>query len=263
GSTYLGWDDKLHVKVAVKEYYPNFLVSRTADGRSVRPHSEDSADQFYFGMEKFLDEARLLAQFRDVREIINVVDFFEENDTAYIVMEYVAGRPLNTVLKERGGRLPLTEVIGLVLPIIIALEKLHERNIIHRDISPDNIYLADDGRVKLLDFGAARQALGDKTQSMTVVLKRGYAPAEQYSSTSRQGPWTDVYALCATIYRAITGQPPPEAVSRWEEDPLVPPSRMGVAIPASVEAALLKGMTLRWQERLQNMAELRDAMRGR
>ena len=262
GATYMGWDEKLHVKVAIKEYYPSSMASRSGDGRTLRPNSDDFSTQYVFGMEKFLDEARILAQFRSVPEIIAVVDFFEENDTAYIVMEYVHGKPLNTYIKEQGGRIGIKDALTLIFPIINALEQVHAKQVIHRDISPDNIYLVPDGTVKLLDFGAARHAVGDKTGSLTVVLKRGYAPAEQYSITSRQGPWTDVYALCATLYRAVTGQMPVEAVSRWEEDLLVPPSKLA-PIPPAIDAALVKGLALRAQDRLQNMAELRRALAGR
>lgn len=262
GATYMGWDEKLRVRVAIKEYYPSSLASRAEDGHSLRPHADDAADQFYFGMERFLDEARILAQFRAAAEIISVLDYFEENETAYIVMEYVEGKPLNNHLKEKGGKISVAECLKLVLPVIEALDAVHRQSVIHRDISPDNIYLASDGNVKLLDFGAARHAVGDQTGSMTVVLKRGFAPAEQYSNTGKQGPWTDVYGLCATIYRAITGQPPVEAVSRWEEDGLVPPSTMGIAIPPHVEAAILKGLSLRWQERTQNMFDLKKDLAG-
>jgi hypothetical protein len=259
GITYVGRDERLHALVAVKEYYPSMYSVRMPGSSLVAPSGAEQAAPYRSGMEKFLDEARLLAQFRTTPEIVDVLDFFTENGTAYMVMEYLEGRSLQEVLNERGGRLQFAEALGVILPVMRGLARVHEKNVLHRDISPDNIYITNDKRSKLLDFGAARMALSQGEQNLTVILKRGYAPLEQYNAGGRQGPWTDVYALCATLYRTLSGQMPADALARIEQDDLIPPSRLGVAIPPAVEQALLKGLSLRGAERHQDMIELLGA----
>ncbi|WP_158047614.1 serine/threonine-protein kinase [Skermanella pratensis] len=256
GITYVGRDERLHALVAVKEYYPSMYSVRMPASSLVAPSGAEQAGPYRTGMEKFLDEARLLAQFRTTPEIVDVLDFFTENGTAYMVMEYLEGRSLQEVLNERGGRLPFGEALSVILPVMRGLARVHEKNVLHRDISPDNIYITNDKRSKLLDFGAARMALSQGEQNLTVILKRGYAPLEQYNAGGRQGPWTDVYALCATLYRTLAAQMPADALARIEQDDLIPPSRLGVAIPPAVEKVLLKGLSLRGAERHQDMIEL-------
>ena len=201
----------------------------------------------------------MLARLRDVREIVEVHDHFEANATAYMVMELLVGRTLQRHLLEEGGAIDYRRALGLMLPIAKAVHDVHRLGLVHRDISPDNVFLLDDGEAKLLDFGAARHYVGEATGNLTVVLKRGYAPPEQYGSESRQGPWTDVYALAATLYCAITGKPPPESNQRWLEDTLVRPSKLGVAIPPGVEDALIAGLALDWQQRPRDMKTLLQA----
>jgi hypothetical protein len=256
GITYVGKDERLHALVAVKEYYPSMYSVRMPGSSLVAPSGAEQAGPYRVGMEKFLDEARLLAQFRNTAEIVDVLDFFTENGTAYMVMEYLEGRSLQEVLNERGGRLPFGEALSVILPVMRGLSHVHDKNVLHRDISPDNIYITSDKRSKLLDFGAARMAISQGEQNLTVILKRGYAPLEQYNAGGRQGPWTDVYALCATFYRTLTGQMPADSLARIEQDDLIPPSRLGVAIPPAVEKVLLKGLSLRGAERHQDMIEL-------
>ena len=256
GITYVGRDERLHALVAVKEYYPSMFSVRMPGSSLVAPSGPEQAGPYRVGMEKFLDEARLLAQFRNTAEIVDVLDFFTENGTAYMVMEYLEGRSLQEVLNERGGRLPFGEALSVILPVMRGLSHVHDKNVLHRDISPDNIYITSDKRSKLLDFGAARMAISQGEQNLTVILKRGYAPLEQYNAGGRQGPWTDVYALCATFYRTLTGQMPADSLARIEQDDLIPPSRLGVAIPPAVEKVLLKGLSLRGADRHQDMIEL-------
>jgi hypothetical protein len=256
GITYVGRDERLHALVAIKEYYPSMYSVRMPGSSLVAPSGAEQAGPYRIGMEKFLDEARLLAQFRNTSEIVDVLDFFTEHGTAYMVMEYLEGRSLQEVLNERGGRLPFGEALSVILPVIRGLSHVHEKNILHRDISPDNIYITNDKRSKLLDFGAARMAISQGEQNLTVILKRGYAPLEQYNAGGRQGPWTDVYALCATLYRTLTGQMPADALARIEQDDLIPPSRLGVAIPPAVEQVMLKGLSLRGMDRHQDMIAL-------
>ena len=207
-------------------------------------------------MEKFLDEARLLAQFRNTSEIVDVLDFFTENGTAYMVMEYLEGR-VTPGSAERTRRPPAVwEALSVILPVMRGLAHVHDKNVLHRDISPDNIYITNDKRSKLLDFGAARMALSQGEQNLTVILKRGYAPLEQYNAGGRQGPWTDVYALCATHVPDADRPDAANSLARIEQDDLIPPSRLGVAIPPAVEQVLLKGLSLRGLDRHQDMIAL-------
>ena len=225
GITYLGWDINLELMVAIKEYYPNGFVTRESCGydNTVTVLSGYRAEYFAKGLEKFVDEARRLAKFWGLPGIVAVKDYFPENKTAYIVMEFVEGKTLMAMLRENGGSLPAGQVFQMMEPVMESLETVHEAGLIHRDISPDNIMVDAKGRVKLLDFGAARSFISDSEKSLSVMLKPGYAPEEQYRSRGKQGPWTDVYSLCATMYRAITGGVPLESLDRMAEDTLKRP----------------------------------------
>ncbi|WP_434619453.1 serine/threonine-protein kinase [Azospirillum sp. B2RO_4] len=259
GATYLGWDDRLQVKVAIKEYYPSNLISRVPNAAAVSPFSDEHAETFAAGLSKFLEEARTLARLRDVREIVGIQDFFEENATAYLVMELLEGRTMKKYLADCGGRIDVKRTLSVVMPIAKALQAIHEQGLIHRDISPDNIFLTNGGDRKLLDFGAARQTARPGA-GLTVILKPGYAPPEQYSNEGRQGPWSDVYALCATIYLALTGRTPPDATARFMNDKVPKPSELGVALAPGFEKVLLSGLAMRWQDRPQSMKDLLRAM---
>lgn len=259
GATYLGWDDRLQVKVAIKEYYPSNLIARVPNAAAVSPFSDEHAETFAAGLAKFLEEARTLARLRDVREIVGIQDFFEENATAYLVMELLEGRTMKKYLADCGGRIDVKRTLSVVMPIAKALQAIHEQGLIHRDISPDNIFLTNAGDRKLLDFGAARQTARPGA-GLTVILKPGYAPPEQYSNEGRQGPWSDVYALCATIYLALTGRTPPDATARFMNDKVPKPSELGVALAPGFEKVLLSGLAMRWQDRPQSMKDLLRAM---
>ncbi|MBP2298511.1 serine/threonine-protein kinase [Azospirillum picis] len=261
GATYLGWDERLEVKVAIKEYYPAALVARLPGGLAVAPFSDEHAESFATGLSKFLEEARTLARLREIREIVTIQDFFEQNGTAYLVMELLEGRTMKKYLADCGGRIDVKRALGVLMPIAKALQAIHEQGLIHRDISPDNIFLTSGGDRKLLDFGAARQAVRGGP-GLTVILKPGYAPPEQYSSDGRQGPWTDVYALCATIYQALTGRTPPDATARFLNDKVPRPAELGVQVPAAFEKVMISGLAMRWQDRPQSMKDLLRAMTG-
>ena len=223
GMTYLGFDHNLDKAVAIKEYLPSDIATRTAD-HSVAPQASDFRGDFQWGLDRFLDEARTLARF-DHRHIIKVHRFFEVHGTAYIVMEYAEGETLSAYL-ERKGTLSEAELKGILYPILDGLEVVHGADFLHRDIKPGNIVLrAEDGSPVLLDFGAARQAIGAKSRSVTSIVTPGYAPIEQYSSRGHQGPWTDIYALGGMCYRALTGQVPDDATDRMRDDPLIPVSQ--------------------------------------
>ena len=261
GATYLGWDERLQVKVAVKEFYPANLVSRAAASPGVVPFSDEHALNFSAGLAKFLEEARMLARLREVKEVVSVQDFFGENGTAYIVMELLDGRTLKRHVVESGGRIDARKTLSLLSPIMKALHAVHEQGLVHRDISPDNIFLTSGGDRKLLDFGAARHAAG-MGADLTVILKPGYAPPEQYAPDGKQGPWTDVYALCATAYYALTGKTPPDATSRFMSDRVPRLAESGATVAPGFEKVLLSGLSMRWQERPRSMRDLLVALTG-
>ena len=261
GVTYLAFDRTLTLKVAIKEFFPDTMAGRTAGSSQVTAFTGERGEQFRYGLERFLDEARTLAKFLGNPNIVGVRSYFEENGTAYFVMEYVEGVSLKAHLKNSGGKIPWQEAVRILLPVMDALSAVHREGIIHRDIAPDNIYLTGSRQVKLLDFGAARYSLGDKSQSLDVVLKHGYAPKEQYTRRGRQGPFSDVYALAATFYASVTGYVPPDALDRLEEDDLVPPSARGVHMPPALEDAILRGLEVSAQDRFQSMEEFAAAVR--
>ena len=214
GITYVGVDVNLQIRVAVKEYFPNGYANRssTASAGVSISSSLERQEIYEKGKSRFLDEARTLAKFTDEAGIVHVRDFFEENNTAYIVMEFLDGITLKDYVKKNGLLTP-AQAVELLAPVMQSLRKVHTENLIHRDISPDNIMVLKD-RVKLLDFGAARSVSAEANKSLSVVLKPGYAPEEQYRSKGQQGPWTDVYAMSATVYKVITGVTPDDSTQR-------------------------------------------------
>ncbi len=255
GITYQGFDPSLKVRVAIKEYFPRHIAARENDGKSIAPFSDESIKEYNKGISSFLDEARIVAQF-DHPNIVAVKDYFEENNTAYMVMTYIEGIPLNKMVEQRGGKIDFETTLNIVLPVFDALKQIHASGLIHRDVSPDNIYFTKEGVVKLLDFGAARFLSGEEEQNMTLMLKEGYAPLEQYSRNGNQGEWTDIYAFAATIYKILTGIMPPSSLDRMHGVKLITPSKY-LDLPASAEKALVKAMSLRIEERFKTISEFR------
>ncbi|MFB6247996.1 MAG: FG-GAP-like repeat-containing protein [Salinibacter sp.] len=254
GITYLAFDEVLEMVVAVKEFLPSNLAVRKTGTNTVQPRSSgEGADDFAFGLRRFLQEARTLAKFEAHPNIVRVRTFFRENGTGYLVMNFYEGRTLSEYLAARNGFLPEGEALLVMEQVVEGLGAVHGEDILHRDIDPENVYLADNGTVVLLDFGAARTAVGGRTQSMSVVLKRGYAPHEQYHSHGDQGPWTDVYACSATLYRTLTGYKPPEAAARILEDDLAPPKELVPSLSAATNEAVLEGLAVRPGDRPQTM----------
>ena len=211
GITYLAWDTQLEAKVAVKEYMPGELAGRI-DGTSVSVLSDDRSESFTYGAERFKEEARTLAKFIGNPNIAAVTSYFDENDTSYFVMDYIEGISFKTYIANQGGKVSVEEALDVMIPVLRALTAVHAEGFIHRDVTPDNIYITKDGNVKLLDFGSARYSIGDKSKSLDVILKVGYAPKEQYTRRGRQGPYTDVYSCAACFYAALTGFLPPESL---------------------------------------------------
>ncbi|MEN6340043.1 MAG: protein kinase [Clostridiaceae bacterium] len=264
GITYVGWDLNLDVKVAIKEYYPEGLVTRDLATRaSVVIISSEREAYFQKGRERFVDEARTLARFSSDKSIVGVRGFFLENGTAYIVMDFIEGETLKAYAHRKGGKLPAAEVLEMMRPLCDSLQRVHEAGLLHRDISPDNIMVRGDGSLMLLDFGAARQISIAGEHSNTINVKHGYAPEEQYRTHGQQGPWTDVYALSATIYRLVTGVTPPQALDRMStEVPLLPPNQAGADLTRKQEQAILHGLSVHYSERTTGMEQFKSELFG-
>jgi serine/threonine protein kinase len=256
GIIYVGRDLRLEMVVAIKEYYPFEFASRNHTySEEVTSSGEDAEETFEEGKDNFYEEAKAMAQFSEEAGVVKVRDYFKENNTAYIVMDYLRGVNLKTWLEDN-KLMSAGEVLSLMKPIMTTLSRIHKKGLIHRDISPDNIMVLEDKSVKLLDFGATRKVSVKKDRGLTILLKRGFAPEEQHRTKGRQGPWTDVYALCATIYKCITGIIPDEATERLRRDNIKRPSQLGVSISRSQEKALMRGMAVLQEDRYQTIDEL-------
>lgn len=259
GIIYKAWDIKFETVVAVKEYYPNTLVNRIPGEKEVILSSLKKRGEFEYGRAHFIEEARCMARFSSRQDIVEVFEFFEENNTAYIVMEFLE-ETLAGYLKRTGGKIDVEDGLKLGVAVCEALKALHKEGIIHRDISPDNIFICKDG-IKLIDFGAARLAVNEN-QKLSVILKPGYAPPEQYERINKQGPWTDIYALGATLYTITTGVKPEESTNRMIKDNVVPPSQLNPEISESVSNAIMKAIAIERHLRFQNVTEFSRALSG-
>lgn len=263
GIVYLAFDHSLQRTVAIKEYMPAVLAGRGKDD-SVTIRAKQNQHTFEKGLKSFINEARLLAQF-DHPALIKVYRFWEQNNTGYMAMRYYEGRTLKTILNENPAVITEDWLKSILAPVLEALDALYKVNILHRDISPDNIMVQPDGQAVLLDFGSARQIISDITQSLTVILKPGYAPVEQYAdeqfsddAAMMQGPWTDIYSLSAVIYLLIKKSPPPVSVGRMIKDPIAileTGDYPGFSKPFL--AAIDKGLRVQPQERPQSIEEFR------
>ncbi len=262
GITYLSWDMGLESRLAIKEYMPNGVAGRSGGETKVVPYTEQTKQEFEWGLDRFLEEARVLKKFSAHPGIVAVDTVFKDNGTAYLVMEFLDGVTFEEFLGRRGGRITFETAMRVALPAMDALAAVHAEGILHRDISPDNIYLTRSGKVKLIDFGAARNALGQKSRNLSIILKEGYAPEEQYRSSGIQGPWTDVYAMAATIYHAITGRIPQPSLDRQAQDNLQWPSQQGIEIDPRVEAALMKALAIKANDRFQSMEDFKASLTG-
>ena len=261
GIVYLAYDHSLQRRVALKEYMPSALAART-QGMTVAVRSARHKETFEAGLRSFVNEARLLAQF-DHPSLVKVYRFWEANGTAFMVMPFYEGPTLKQALKTMNGPPRQDWLERLLAQLLDALEIIHRENCFHRDIAPDNILLLKDGRPLLLDFGAARRVIGDMTQALTVILKPGYAPLEQYAEVPhmKQGAWTDIYALAAVVYYAITGKAPTPSVGRMMNDTMPPLSqaaagRYGERFLKAIDRAL----SVMPEARPQSVAELRDLL---
>lgn len=256
GITYAGYDKMLAQKVAIKEFYPSEIAQRIPGQTTVAAYTRsDYIEEYNHGKAKFVEEARILAKFSGYPGIVGIRDCVEANGTAYIIMQYLDGMTLKEYLKKSGGVIKCEDALNILDPVMDALDAVHKVNIIHRDISPDNIFITNDYQVKLLDFGAARSSIGGG-KSLSIMLKPGYAPEEQYRSKGNQGPWTDVYALCATLYRMVTGSVPPDSLERLVVDGLRIPDNL----PDNIKYVLRRGLSVYASERIQSISEIRKLL---
>jgi serine/threonine protein kinase len=261
GITYLAWDLMLETTAAIKEFLPLSAVSREPGNTSVRANSRQDQDFFNQGMRIFLKEAKTLAQFSHPN-IVRIRDCFTANNTAYLVMEYHQGQPLDEVIVSAGGRLSEDRSLDIMLPILDGLHAVHKKGFLHRDIKPQNIYLTDKGVPVLLDFGASRFALADSTQTMTVMLSTGYAPFEQYHKKGKQGPWSDIYSCGATLYFMTTGTMPTDAIERQHDEKLPPPRLLNPQLSETFSLAIMQAMSIDAQSRPRNIHTFKQLLMG-
>ena len=275
GITYIGWDFYQCKKVCIKEYFPRAVAIRNPNATTyteqisvsiqysmtMYTQNPTQAKQAYLsGLDTYIKEAENLSKFYLMPGIVSVRDFFHGNNTAYIVMEYINGIDMKKYAKAKGGRLMPEEVFSILKDVLKALNEVHGANIIHRDISPDNIMLTRDLKAKLIDFGAAKDY--ENSENAPILLKQGYAPIEQYKKDGKQGPWTDVYSMCASIYYLLTGVRIPTAIERQEKDSVMLLQAMGVPISEEQDMAIRKGLSIEMEDRYQSIAELYKDLYG-
>ena len=261
GVTYSALDKVLNRRVAIKEYMPGEFSTRMQGNSHLTVFGGEKEEQFKAGMAKFYDESVRLSKFTEVQGIVQVYDCFYENNTAYIVMEYLEGETLDQLIK-RESKIPVEDAVKIATKVLEALCVVHEAGMIHRDIAPNNIFLTSDGKVKLLDFGAARTATGSHSKSLTVMYKEGFTAEEQYRSNGDQGTWTDVYSVAATLYKSITGITPEGAMERKLRDELKPVGKCGADVPKNVETAIMNALNVNPKKRTQTAEQFMKELNG-
>lgn len=259
GVTYKAYDMQMEKIVAIKEYYPNGIAHRDTGTTQMTLTDATQKESFNTGAEKFFEEAKTVSRFNGNPNIVSVYEFFYENSTVYYVMEYLEGCDLKHYIKEQGGKISEEQVMTILNVITDALFITHNLNVMHRDISPDNIYISRNGEVKLIDFGAARQVIAEQSKSLSVILKQGFAPLEQYQRKGKQGPWTDIYALGATCLYALTGKVPDDATERIENPSIGEAVEYG--IDEKLWKVLEKCLSVRTVDRYQSVLELKEALK--
>ena len=250
GITYIAWDYALGRKVAIKEFLPGDFATRMPGETVVTVYNGEATIQFEAGLERFMEEAQRLAKFNSTGSIVDIYDTFIENSTGYIVMQCLEGETVKDLMK-KNGVMPYESARLIIIEVLKTLSEVHKEGIIHRDISPDNIFITNDNQVKLLDFGAARYASGFHSKSLSVILKPGYAPEEQYRSHGNQGPWSDVYATSATLYKMITGITIEESMERTVVDNVKSPLELGVDLPEGANTAIMNALNIHAELRTQ------------
>ena len=258
GVTYVAFSAEKRRPVAIKEFFPTGIACRGDDDEHITIVSKNELENFQKGAARFFEEAQTLSKFNMVRNIVSVYEFFHANDTAYYAMEYLDGIDLKGYASKKGGRITPQEAMTVLRCVCDALVSVHSTGTLHRDISPDNIFICTDGTVKLIDFGAAKQVISERSQNLSVILKQGFAPLEQYKKDGNQGMWTDIYALGATIYYSLTGKIPDDPMSRLENPDIVfDPS---LNIPQGLVDIINKCLKVRIEDRYQSAMEVLEAM---
>ncbi len=263
GITYLAWDLYTSKRVAIKEFFPKNYTAREPHTGQVRVSSPEHIVAFNHWRRAFVHEAQILIRINHLHGIAKLLDFFEENNTAYIVMDYLEGQTLRDYLSARGYKVTVKETLDIMRPILESLVILHQYGVIHKDISPENIIIVQNKYVKLIDFGAAALYNDPRNEKPFMVLKAGFSPIEFYRPAEcKQGPWSDVYQVGATIYNAITGYIPADAQSRVQQDRLPRPSQLGAVVPVAVENAIMKALQILPEKRYDNMGDFIQMLYG-
>lgn len=260
GIMYKAWDSVLEKTVAVKEYYPIGLVNRAPGQKHITIYSGHGRKEFEHGKMRFLEEAKNMAKFDNHPNIVAVYDFFEENNTAYFVMEFLEGKDYKQYIEQQGGAVSLEYAVEITKVVLRALAEVHKHGIVHRDISPDNIFICNDGKIKLIDFGTARFSSKEEEILRSVEVKWEYAPPEQYQKKSKQGPWTDVYAVGAMLYKAVTNVELQSSQDRVEDDKLVDPIKLCSDMTENMNSIILRAMALQPELRFQTVEEFLEAI---
>ena len=261
GITYIGMDTTLLQTVAIKEYFP-FGAVRRNDRNEIELYDEKYRKDYEKGLESFLCEGRILARFSNLTAVVGVKNFFHENNTAYLVMDYVEGLSVREYVKHYGVLSP-DRTLFLVQQVIADMQMIHHKQVLHRDVSADNLIITHNGSLKLIDFGATRQEFTKNQYTGTILCKQGYSAIEQYSTGRNQGPWTDIYGLCASIYFMLTGVVPDSAPDRIQNDCVRSLVQMDeIAMPKVQKEAIMKGLAVEVEHRCHTMAELYAALYG-
>ncbi|MDR3304684.1 MAG: protein kinase [Clostridiales Family XIII bacterium] len=260
GVTYLALDTVTQTTLAIKEYFPSSLAVRESD-HTMAFNGTGDGRVFDHGMRSFIREAESLHKFSGEPNIVQVSHSFFENGTAYFVMEYLNGVNLKVLRKGMGGKVPLRFAYEILLTVARTLGRVHKEGLLHRDVSPENVFITRDGSIKIIDFGATRYYVGDGSRSLAVVLKPGFAPPEQYSSKGNQGPWTDIYALAATFYQSVSGQKLFEAPDRMAGKLIEPLCELVPEVEKKLSGVIDRALSLNYKKRYQSMDEFEKALR--
>lgn len=257
GVTYVALDMIKNKLIAIKEYMPSEYSMRDSGAKNVYPiNDKKSKDVFNHGREKFVEEARTLYKLKDNPIVVDIIDYFNENNTAYLVMEYLDGTDLRKMAKMNGGKIDVEFAKIVFVTVASALTDIHKRNILHRDLSPENIFVTKDKAIKLIDFGAARNYVSTQNKGMSILLKPGFAPPEQYNMDGMQGPWTDVYGLCATFYNVVSGKSLIDAIFRGRGQHQPSLKELGCLVTKQTSDVIDKGMALNYKDRYQDFSSL-------
>ena len=259
GVTYIAKDIISNNICAVKEYMPSEYSTRSGGTQNIVPFSDDKA-RFVFthGRDKFMEEAKTLLKLRNNPIVVDILDYFTQNNTAYLVMEYLDGQDLRKMARTSGGKLDPDFAKMVFVTIASSLMEIHRMNILHRDLSPENIIVTSNGRIKLIDFGAARNFVSTQNRGMSILLKPGFAPPEQYNAKGTQGPWSDVYALCATFYTLVSGKPLVDALFRYRGEQQPSLASLGCPVTKKTSDVIERGMELDFKRRYKDFKELLD-----